>query len=84
MFLSSVTRSGFVIGRPKGLRLRNIVEQVIGRQKGLRLRNIVEQEPSGENPSEKKEELNVPLFSDSLGVRTRDPNIKSVVLYQLS
>ena len=38
MFLSSVTRSGFVIGRPKGLRLRNIVEQ----------------EPSGENPSEKK------------------------------
>ena len=54
MFLSSVTRSGFVIGRPKGLRLRNIVEQVIGRPKGLRLRNIVEQEPSGENPSEKK------------------------------
>ena len=31
MFLSSVTRSGFVIGRPKGLRLRKIVEQVIGR-----------------------------------------------------
>ena len=25
-----------------------------------------------------------PFFGDSLGVRTRDPNIKSVVLYQLS
>ena len=25
-----------------------------------------------------------PFFGDSLGARTRDPNIKSVVLYQLS
>ena len=27
---------------------------------------------------------NLSSFCDSLGVRTRDPNIKSVVLYQLS
>ncbi len=32
----------------------------------------------------KKEEVEKPPLCDSLGVRTQDPNIKSVVLYQLS
>ena len=32
----------------------------------------------------KKVSIPEDLFGDSLGARTQDPNIKSVVLYQLS
>ena len=32
----------------------------------------------------KKDTLTSALFRDPLGARTQDPNIKSVVLYQLS
>ena len=35
-------------------------------------------------PSTKKGTLNKSLYRDPLGARTQDPNIKSVVLYQLS
>ena len=34
--------------------------------------------------SRKKESRNSPFFCESAGARTRDPNIKSVVLYLLS
>ena len=44
-------------------------------------------EPLGESikrDKTKKRDCSVSLFCDPLGARTQDPNIKSVVLYQLS
>ncbi len=40
--------------------------------------------PINKQYREKLFELFPIIFGDSLGVRTQDPNIKSVVLYQLS
>ena len=40
-------------------------------------------EPLGESSNNRKE-VTETSFCDPLGVRTQDPNIKSVVLYQLS
>ena len=56
-----------------------------------RARNYIQALPLGLSflstsaiPYNKKEEVEKPPLCDSLGVRTQDPNIKSVVLYQLS
>ena len=40
--------------------------------------------PPREVQKQKKEDLSIFLFSTPSGARTLDPNIKSVVLYQLS
>ena len=46
---------------------------------------IVNNEEAREVKMEKRKGLfQVPSFSDPLGARTQDPNIKSVVLYLLS
>ncbi len=46
---------------------------------------LSEAHPSSHYPVEiKKRSISAPLFRDPAGARTRDPNIKSVVLYRLS
>ena len=49
-----------------------------------RFQSEAEKEPLGESPIKRKKHLVMRCFCDPFGARTQDPNIKSVVLYQLS